>query len=379
MRAVSAGTGPPSRDHAASSIRGLTYRSLARVRNVHMREELSMEYQPLDEDIQPLDHGPHDLGSSATREDALTGEPERTRSAAIPVDPSGVVDAEAGGEQKTDRVSARQLEANRENAKRSTGPRTAPGKKTSSQNAIKHGYYADGAEPIQRGALAEDPEEFDRRTKEIIASMRARSVVAGELARTIASGFNTHRRLEHFAALQLSNDGKADDLTLVNEHTRLRSVYVRGFLDTLRSLLWENTHWENVDGEGIARRLLDEKNGGKPVALEGIWDSDHQPETEEEWRTAAKLLLERLFPEGVKQALKWVNQLDFDMWFDGLRVEGIQQELAARRAVETLAHTIPKSIAVQRQLVRSLDAYRHLHEDELAEEGNPPRSDEDRG
>src|ERR1022692_1736369 len=45
-----------------------------------------------------------------------------------------------GQSQKT--VSPRKLQANRENAKKSTGPRTARGKRNSSFNALKHGLLA---------------------------------------------------------------------------------------------------------------------------------------------------------------------------------------------------------------------------------------------
>jgi hypothetical protein len=40
-------------------------------------------------------------------------------------------------------VSARKLEANRQNAQRSCGPKTEAGKARSSQNAIKHGIFAE--------------------------------------------------------------------------------------------------------------------------------------------------------------------------------------------------------------------------------------------
>ncbi len=39
-------------------------------------------------------------------------------------------------------ISARKLEANRRNAKRSTGPRTAEGKARVARNAVKHGFFA---------------------------------------------------------------------------------------------------------------------------------------------------------------------------------------------------------------------------------------------
>lgn len=48
---------------------------------------------------------------------------------------------QAKGE-NTSTVSERKLAANRENAKRSTGPRTVEGKATSSFNALKHGFLA---------------------------------------------------------------------------------------------------------------------------------------------------------------------------------------------------------------------------------------------
>ena len=51
----------------------------------------------------------------------------------------------------------RQLQANRENAKKSTGPRSPEGKARSSKNALKHGLLA--ADSVIPG---EDPAEFDR-------------------------------------------------------------------------------------------------------------------------------------------------------------------------------------------------------------------------
>ena len=54
-------------------------------------------------------------------------------------------------------ISPRKLEANRENAKRSTGPTTAEGKAKSAQNAITHGIFA---KQFLAGALPETVEEM---------------------------------------------------------------------------------------------------------------------------------------------------------------------------------------------------------------------------
>ena len=55
-------------------------------------------------------------------------------------------------------ISQKKLEANRRNAQKSTGPRTAEGKRTSSMNALTHGLLAQGV--ITRGDYKEDPFEF---------------------------------------------------------------------------------------------------------------------------------------------------------------------------------------------------------------------------
>ena len=51
----------------------------------------------------------------------------------------------------------KQIASNRENAKKSTGPRTDEGKQRSSQNALKHGVYA-----VESVIPGEDPADFDK-------------------------------------------------------------------------------------------------------------------------------------------------------------------------------------------------------------------------
>ncbi|MFK4539656.1 hypothetical protein ABIA00_007839 [Bradyrhizobium ottawaense] len=52
-------------------------------------------------------------------------------------------------------ASIRQIEANRANAKRSTGPKTASGKAKSSQNALRHGLARSAiSDPTEAGNLA---------------------------------------------------------------------------------------------------------------------------------------------------------------------------------------------------------------------------------
>jgi hypothetical protein len=79
-------------------------------------------------------------------------------------------------------TSLRQIEANRRNALRSTGPGTAEGKQRSRQNAIRHGLCAETV--VQ---LAENAEDYRGFEAAIIADYDARTAVERELVLRLAS------------------------------------------------------------------------------------------------------------------------------------------------------------------------------------------------
>src|ERR1700726_581948 len=79
-------------------------------------------------------------------------------------------------------TSFRQIEANRRNARKSTGPITAEGKQRSRCNAIRHGLTAETV----IGAL-EDAEDYRAFEAAIIADYDAQSAVERELVLRLAS------------------------------------------------------------------------------------------------------------------------------------------------------------------------------------------------
>jgi hypothetical protein len=79
-------------------------------------------------------------------------------------------------------TSLRQIEANRRNATRSTGPTTEAGKQRSRQNAIRHGLCAETVV----GAL-EDVEDYKGFEAAIIADFNAETAVERELVLRLAS------------------------------------------------------------------------------------------------------------------------------------------------------------------------------------------------
>jgi hypothetical protein len=78
--------------------------------------------------------------------------------------------------------SLKQIEANRLNALKSTGPRTEEGKRRSRCNAIRHGLTA---ETVIAGL--EDPEDYEAFEATVIADYDARSAVERELVLRLAS------------------------------------------------------------------------------------------------------------------------------------------------------------------------------------------------
>ncbi len=84
----------------------------------------------------------------------------------------------------------RQLQANRENAKNSTGPRTPEGKARSSKNALKHGLLA--ADSVIPG---EDPADFDRHLTLYEDTYVPKNCIEREIVRQIADAAWRMQRL----------------------------------------------------------------------------------------------------------------------------------------------------------------------------------------
>jgi len=98
-------------------------------------------------------------------------------------------------------ASAAQIQANRLNAQKSTGPRTAAGKERASQNALKHGLLA--REAVIQG---EDPEEFELYREGMIEELAPVGEVEAMLAQRVVGLSWRLRRAERlqnaaFAAL----------------------------------------------------------------------------------------------------------------------------------------------------------------------------------
>ena len=100
-------------------------------------------------------------------------------------------------------TSEGQFRANRENAKRSTGPRTEAGKRRSRMNALKHGSYLHHADSITAGLLDEDPNEVEDLCHAIIDDLAPSSTLqytqAAQIAQQIINQQRVHGLTSHLA------------------------------------------------------------------------------------------------------------------------------------------------------------------------------------
>ncbi len=87
-------------------------------------------------------------------------------------------------------LTEKQIEANRRNAKQSTGPRTDEGKQRVSQNALKHGLFS------KRTVIpGEDPDDFDSLLTEYERVFQPTNVAEDALVRQIADADWRLRRI----------------------------------------------------------------------------------------------------------------------------------------------------------------------------------------
>jgi hypothetical protein len=99
-------------------------------------------------------------------------------------------------------VSEKQLAANRQNAQKSTGPRTPEGKAKVCLNAVKHGLYS--RRPlITCPRLPENQTDYDNLLGVLTAKLAPNSTVEHFLVRRIANCAWQLRRSDRFAALHL--------------------------------------------------------------------------------------------------------------------------------------------------------------------------------
>ncbi|MCH7994756.1 MAG: hypothetical protein IIB57_09980 [Planctomycetes bacterium] len=96
-------------------------------------------------------------------------------------------------------VSEKQRRANRQNAQKSTGPKTAAGKARASRNALKHGLLAKDV-VITGTDLAESRADFDAFLADLCAELKPQGLIEETMVERIATCYWRLRRVQRFEA-----------------------------------------------------------------------------------------------------------------------------------------------------------------------------------
>ena len=154
---------------------------------------------------------------------------------------------------QTDNLTAAQFKARKENARKSTGPRTAEGKRRSSQNARKHGLYSNANSFWDTAiALGEDPREFNRLLRGLVLARQPADTLEMVLVEDIALLIWKKARLDRAeAAVQVCNLQKHD------LERRKQFIQVgREISDTLQSEVREKGLRTKLDAPGRFEQIL---------------------------------------------------------------------------------------------------------------------------
>ena len=110
------------------------------------------------------------------------------------------------------RISKRQTGANCQNACKSTGPRTAPGKARSRLNALKHGLRAEHVVVLD-GPSPEHAEEFEALRDGLIGDCKPAGVLEELLVERVAVNFWRLRRAYRFEAKSIEQANKPNPVS----------------------------------------------------------------------------------------------------------------------------------------------------------------------
>lgn len=236
----------------------------------------------------------------------------------------------SGESPRTSGTSEKQIRANRENAKKSTGPRTPEGKARSAQNARTHGIFVSRIEPIQDGNFMEEPEEFYDRVDRLVRSMNPRDAVELEVATRRAGILIKLERLDRWSALSISGAAimKPEDL-----RTGARSeVRARVMASTAHQLAEYFSDPDSVaDPEFEVMAAFVRFQGPEPnISIDNFWDDKNTPSDPDEWCRAFEALTGALWAS-LEEAASWAVSTSVRLWQEFERVEFLEERIAADR------------------------------------------------
>lgn len=266
-------------------------------------------------------------------------------------------------------VSGKQLEANRLNANKSTGPKTPAGKKASSKNSFKHGVFAaTGIEPVEDGTYAEDPDELRDDVASLIDGLEPRDAIEVELATRLVGVMIRLRRLGRWSALRIADESTVTRHDLeIGARSEYKALALFQAAELLSRYLGSGGVSDETDFEVLS--LLIRYHGPSPkVGVKDLWTDEREPETPEEWSQVFQTLLAHHWPKRA-DAEAWSADLAKQLSDEYDRVRDMEARNAARRILDGPFELETKyESRLSHDLKKYWGLYRELQARELPEE-----------
>jgi hypothetical protein len=188
-------------------------------------------------------------------------------------------------------ISQRKIEANRRNAKKSTGPKTADGKAKSAMNSIKYGIYSD-----KYLIKDESYEEFHNYRKKILKCLNPTNAVLFDMATHVVSNGWEYQRctlleskilnsksLKHDAERKQNNEEAKQIIVSWQDPPELEAKY--GALEEYSKneptdLAEKDNYWKNFDHKKIQSEIKVKKE--ESIRIENNSDINEVNENNEE-------------------------------------------------------------------------------------------------
>jgi hypothetical protein len=188
-------------------------------------------------------------------------------------------------------ISQRKIEANRRNAKKSTGPKTEEGKARSAMNSIKYGIYSD-----KYLIKDESYEEFDNYRRKILKCLNPTNAVLFDMATHVVSNGWEYQRctlleskilnsksLKHDAERKQNNEEAKQIIVSWQDSPELEAKY--GALEEYSKneptdLAEKDNYWKNFDHKKIQSEIKVKKE--ESIRIENNSDINEVNENNEE-------------------------------------------------------------------------------------------------
>lgn len=275
-------------------------------------------------------------------------------------------------------TTEKQIKANRQNAKKSTGPTTKEGKELSRMNAVKHAIMAE-ALVVDRGDGKESEEDFNALVSGLVAYFQPVGTMEDALVEQIAISIWRRRRvlryetgcirdnLDSFKVEYRQRDSYGDK-TALQKLSEVRKVRQR-YLDSIAYLR------ENPDEDQSSADFLETWSGKLlKIAEARNWDTDEPRQVlewlQEEGHSKNKILAEiiKSDEEGAKKAEEEIRLLEGFVELE-LQRKALKGCLPNAMEIEKI---IRYEAALDRQVFKAINQLERLQRGRKGETLPPP-------